>query len=107
MNVLVTWGMFKGQKGKIVKTWGKKNVVVKLESGIEFDASVDHVEEANEVKTMPARMNSGKSVHIAKEHPTKKGHFIIHCGAGGNRRQIVKPAHNEEITCKKCLERGL
>lgn len=49
-NVTMIWGMFKGQNGKVVKVSGTKNLIVKLESGIEIDASTDHVEEIQNLK---------------------------------------------------------
>ncbi|GAA0840533.1 hypothetical protein GCM10008915_36250 [Bifidobacterium pullorum subsp. gallinarum] len=105
--ILMTWGMFKGQKGTITEKSGNKNLVIKLESGVEIHASVDHVEEMSSEKLVVVRVGSGNKTHIAKVFDT--GFLSVGCGAvrmsGAHTREIYNVVTSDRVTCAKCRER--
>jgi transcription elongation factor Elf1 len=57
---------------------------------------------------MNIRINSGKAVHKAEVKTDKNGKefTVVSCGAIKHHlagKTVVRPAGNEEVTCKKCL----
>jgi hypothetical protein len=98
-KVVMVWGMFKGETGEVVKAWGKKNLIVKLASGVEIDASTDHVEEVKEVALEVVRTKTGTVTHLRKV-----GNSWSVCGATQARANFKVKADAHTATCKSCRE---
>lgn len=112
MNVVMTWGMYKGRKGVITQSKGKKNIVVRIDvDGVEFEiaASIDHVKkDLTACASYVAKLKTGKVTHVATSKGV--GSPLITCGAGlnGTWRGFTKVGeviNAETVTCKKCREK--
>lgn len=92
-NVMMVWGMFKGQKGVVTREKGK-NLIVKLKSGIEIDASTDHVQEVQEVAIF-TNVNAGE---------VKQGDMIRRYNDACNARKVVKVERRGSDSVKIMVE---